>query len=79
MKVEFQFVVVSVHQVIMPIVPMELIMKNENVISSSVQNLINGQNGPNAASHVVVMENSLEPDTVQPEIVTIVSENLFKL
>ena len=79
MKVEFQFVVVSVHLVIMPIVLMELIMKNENVISSSVQSLINGQNGPNAVSHVVVMENSLEPDTVQPEIVTIVSENLFKL
>jgi len=77
-KVEFQFVVVSVHLVIMPIVLMELIMKNENVISSSVQSLINGQNGPNAVFHVVVMENSLEPDTVQPEIVTIVSENLFK-
>ena len=79
MKVAFQFVVVSAHQVIMPIVPMDPIMKNENVIISSVQSLINGQNGPNAVSHVAVMESSLELDIVLPEIVTIVLENLFKL
>ena len=79
MKVAFQFVVVFAHQAIMPIVPMELVMKNENVIISNVQSLINGQNGANAVSHVVAMENNLELDTVLLATVTIVLENLFKL
>ena len=78
MKVAFQFVVGFAHQVIMPIVRKDLIMKNGNVTTLNAPSLINGPSGQNAVSHVVVMANNHVLDIVLLVIMTIALVNQSK-